>query len=86
MLAKQNLLNIFPTQTMTTDRVQLHSLRLIEKANAVSASNYLKFIKMTEHALNPTLESARSAGFTLRSPYDTTLPAERKEVIMTSAY
>ena len=38
---------------------------------------------MTEHALTPTQASPRSAVLTLRSPYHTTVPAERKEVITT---
>jgi len=38
---------------------------------------------MTEHALTLTQETPRSAGHTLRTPYDTTVPARGKYVIRT---
>jgi dUTP pyrophosphatase len=61
------------------------SLKMIEKALAISSENnaYIQFVKMTEHALTPTRESPRSAGFDLLSPYDTTVPAKGKELIRT---
>jgi len=55
----------------------------IKNVHIKADSNYLQFVKMTEHALNPTRESAGSAGLTLRSPYLTTVPARGKEVIPT---
>jgi len=53
---------------MSTEDLQPHSLKRIEKAHAESTGNYLQFVKLTEHALTPTRESPRSAGLTLRSP------------------
>jgi len=66
---------------MPTEDVQPHSLKPIEMAHVESTSKYLQFVKLTEHALTPTRKSPRSAGFTLRSPYDTTVPARGKELI-----
>ena len=66
------------TQTMSTDDVQQ-----IKNVQIESASNYLQFVKMTEHALTPTRESVGSGGLTLSSPYHTTVPAGGKEVIPT---
>jgi len=63
---------------MSTDAVQL-----IKNAQIESACNYLQFVKMSEHALTPTRESAEFAELTLRSPYHTTVPAEGKDVIPT---
>jgi len=62
------------TQTMSTD-----DLQPIKNVQIESASNYLQIVKMTEHALTPTRESAGSAGLTLHSPYHTTVPAEEKK-------
>jgi len=47
------------------------------------ASNYLQFLKLTEHALTPTRETAGSAGLTLHSAYHRTVSAGGKEVILT---
>ena len=69
------------TQTMSTDDVQP-----IKNLQIESASNYLQFVKMTEHALNPTSESAGSAGLTLHSPYHRTVSAGGKEVILPDGY
>jgi dUTP pyrophosphatase len=44
---------------------------------------YLRLLKLTQHALTPTQEAAISAGFYLRSQYDTTVPVRRKELIKT---
>ena len=63
------------TQTMSTDDVQP-----IRNVQISSATNYLQFVKLTEHALNPKRESAGSAWLTLRSPYHTTLPAGGKKL------
>jgi len=62
-------------QTMSTADVQP-----IKNVQIESASNYLQFVKMTEQALTPTIESAGSAWLTLRSPYHTTLPAGGKKL------
>jgi dUTP pyrophosphatase len=59
---------------------------MIERALAISSENnnsYIKFVKLTEHALTPTRKSPRSADFDLQSPYDTTVPARGKELIRT---
>ena len=64
------------TQAMSTDDVQP-----IKNLQIESASNYLQFVKMTEHDLTPTRKSPGSAVLTLRGPYHGTLPAEGKEVI-----
>jgi dUTP pyrophosphatase len=58
---------------------------MIEKAVASSSENntFIQIHKMTEHALTPTWESPRSAGFDLLIPYDMTVPAKRKELIRT---
>jgi dUTPase len=56
-------------------------MKLTGKAHAESSNNCLQFVKMTEQALTPTRESPRSAGLTLRSPYNVTVPARGKEVI-----
>ena len=66
------------TQAISTDDVQP-----IKNVQIESASNYHQFVKMTEHALTPTRESAGYAGLTLHSPYHTTVPAGGKEVIPT---
>jgi len=58
---------------MSTDDVQPIKYVQIE-----SASNYLQFVKMIEHALTPTRESAGYAGLTLHSPYHRTVSAEGK--------
>jgi len=63
------------TQTTSTDDEQPIKNVLIE-----SASNYLQFVKMTEHAMTPTREWAGYAGITLRSPYHTTVPAGGKKL------
>jgi len=63
---------------MSTDDVQQ-----IKNVQIESASNYLQFVKMTEHALTPTRESAGSAGLTLHNPYHRTVSAGGKEVIPT---
>jgi len=63
---------------MSTDDVQP-----IKNVQIESASNYLQFVKLTEHALNPTRESAGSAGLSLHSPYHRTVSAGGKEVIPT---
>ena len=65
-------------QTMSTDDVQP-----IKNVQIKSASNYLQFVKMTEHALTPTRESAGSARLTLHSPYHTTVLAGGKVIIPT---
>ena len=69
----KHLTNYMLTQTMSTDDVPL-----TKNVQTESASNCLQFVKITEHALTPTRESAGSVGLTLRSPYHTTVPAERK--------
>jgi len=66
------------TQTMSTKDVQPIKIVQID-----SASNYFQFVKMTEHAMTPTRESARSAGLIFHSPYHTTVSARGKEVIPT---
>jgi dUTP pyrophosphatase len=38
---------------------------------------------VTEHSLTPTRELPKSAGFELRSPYETTVPDRGKELIKT---
>jgi hypothetical protein len=56
----------------------VNSLKMIEKALAISSENnnsYIEFVKLTEHALTPTRESPRSAGFDLQCPYYTTVLA-----------
>jgi len=63
------------TQIMLTDDVQL-----IENVQFESASNYLQFLIIKEHALTPTRESARSAGHNPRSPYHTRVPAEGEKL------
>jgi len=66
------------TQTMSTDDVQP-----IKNVQIESASNYLQFVKMAEHALTPGRKSAGSAGLTVHSPYHTTVTAGGKEDIPT---
>ena len=51
---------------MSTDRVQLHSMRLIEKANAESASNS---VKMTEQA-DPYTRITEICRTLLTEPYN----------------
>jgi len=46
---------------MSTNHVQLHSMKLFEKVNAESNISYLEFVKMTEHAVTPTRESLKPA-------------------------
>jgi len=55
-----------PPQTMSTYRIQLHSLKLLEKLEAESTITYLQFVKMAEHALTQTRASPKSAGLTLQ--------------------
>jgi len=61
------------TQTMSTEDVQP-----IKNVQIESASIYLQFVKMSEHILTPTRESARSAGLTLRSHYQCNSTCRRK--------
>ena len=70
---------LYLRQTMPFQEV--NSLKMIEKAAAISCENniYIQIRKMTEHALTPTRESPRSAGFDYLSPYDTTVPPKGKE-------
>jgi len=78
----ENFLNKNPnfmlTQTMSIDDVQP-----IKNVQIESASNYIQFVKMTEHALTPTRESAGSAVLTLHCPYHKIVSAGGKEVIPT---
>jgi len=74
---------LYLRETMSSRDVHLHSLKMVEKAHAVSSESnvYIQFVKLTEHALTPTWESPRSAGFYLLNPYDTTVFAIGKELV-----
>jgi len=66
--------------------VYLHSVKLAEKAHITTSEKVMStfiFIKLTQHALTPTRESPNYAGFDLRSPYETTVPARGKELMKT---
>jgi dUTP pyrophosphatase len=41
----------------------------------------LRFVKLTENALTPMMESPKAAGFDLRSAYGNMISATRKELI-----
>ena len=48
------------------------------------SSVYLRYVKLSEDALSPTRGSPKSAGFDLRSPRSTIIPAKGKELILTN--
>jgi hypothetical protein len=53
----------------------LHFVTLAEKSTATKREAVLRFVRHTEHALPPTRESPKAAGFEMRSAYDVIVPA-----------
>jgi dUTPase len=58
-------------------------LHFVTLAGKSTAQAVFWFVWLTEHALQPTGESPKAAGFDLRSTYDAIVPARGKELIHT---